>query len=131
MKFLVDQNLEPDIAISLRDYGFDARHTTELGLERADDVDLFEYCREVNCALITADIRLGKYLADSGATDPSVVILRGYGFGSRRSAKTIPDLIAVIPVIENTCSAGDSSVFMLQPDKPTRIHLLPFSKRTK
>jgi predicted nuclease of predicted toxin-antitoxin system len=41
VKFLIDQNRSPRLAELLRDVGHDAVHTLELGLEHAEDDELF------------------------------------------------------------------------------------------
>ena len=42
MRFLIDNNLAPALAIGLREEGHDAIHVRDYGLESADDEEIFE-----------------------------------------------------------------------------------------
>lgn len=122
MKLLVDQNLPPSLAARLTTAGQDAQHTTDLGLERTVDEDLFEWCRQNDAVLLTADKRLTKYLATQHASSPSVVIARGYLIDFDQLEA---DLLADLDAIERTISNEGHAVFSMGPDRPTRAQLLP------
>lgn len=45
---LLDQGLAPAAASTLRDQGLDAIHVMEVGMHRAEDVDILEFARNVS-----------------------------------------------------------------------------------
>ncbi len=55
MKFLVDQQLPPLLAMWLRDTGFEASHVRELGLKDAPDTAIWAKARAENWLVITKD----------------------------------------------------------------------------
>lgn len=122
MKLLVDQNLPSTLAIRLAAEGYDAQHTSDLGMERTLDEDIFEWCRENDAVLLTADKRLTKYLAAQHAASPSVVIFRDYLLDFTRLQT---DLLADLDAIERTITNDGHAVFSMGPDRPTRAQLLP------
>lgn len=73
-KLLLDQGLAPQTAALLRRQGFDALHVSEIGMERADDLD--------------------AHLAIAAQGRPSVILLRAEGLDAQGQA----DLIHVIDV---------------------------------
>lgn len=122
MKFLVDQNLPASLAAQLADAGQHAQHTSALGLERTADEDLFEWCRQHDAVLLTADKRLTKYLASQRASSPSVIVARGYLLDfPELVADVLDDLDAIAQVI----GSDGHAVFSMGPDRPTRAQLLP------
>lgn len=57
MRFLVDTNLPPDNARLLVSLGHDAVHTSDIGMERAKDRDIWRYAAEnVLCIVTTTRI---------------------------------------------------------------------------
>jgi predicted nuclease of predicted toxin-antitoxin system len=53
-RFLVDENLRPEIASELEARGFRAEHVLDALYEGADDtVDVLPYCRETDAILLT------------------------------------------------------------------------------
>lgn len=76
MKFLIDQNRSPRLAALLRDRGHDAVHTLELGLERAEDIDLLLLAEREDRIIVSADTDFGTLLALSGRTSPSIILFR-------------------------------------------------------
>lgn len=55
-RFLVDENLRPEIASELEARGFRAEHVRDALYEGADDtVDVLPYCRETDAILLTND----------------------------------------------------------------------------
>lgn len=91
-------------------------------MERAPDEDIFEWCRQRDAVLLTADKRLTKYLATQRAASPSVVIFRGYLLDfTQLTTSLLDDLDAV----ERTITNDGHAVFSMGPDRPTRAPLLP------
>ena len=73
MRFLVDACLSPVVGAGLRDAGHDAVH---VGLVRASDAVILERARTEDRVVVSADADFGDLLAGSGASAPSVVLLR-------------------------------------------------------
>ncbi len=101
--------------------GHEAQHTRELGLERALDKVLFDWCRQNDAVLLTADKRLTKYLAAQHASSPSVVIFRGYLLDFTRLEV---DLLAALNPIGEAINHGHA-VFSMVSDRPIRAQRLP------
>lgn len=127
MRILVDQNLPAASVPGLAAAGHDAVHTTQLGLERATDPEIFEVCRAQSRVLVTADKKLTKYLHETGATAPSVVIIRGFTTG----AAAVFALVANLGLIDGVIAERGAAVFSLAPDKPIRVELLPLGNAVR
>lgn len=65
---------------------------------------------------------LARHLAAQRASDPSVVIVRGYLLEFTRLET---DLIAALPAIEGAITDHGHAVFSMGPDRPTRAQRLP------
>jgi predicted nuclease of predicted toxin-antitoxin system len=122
VKFLVDQNLPTTLSAHLIAEGQEARHTRDLGFERAPDTDLFAWCRRNDAVLLTADKRLTKFLAEQHATSPSVVVFRSYGLNFVQLAA---DLFADLDRTGGVVTHQGHAVFSMASDRPTRVQLLP------
>jgi len=120
---LVDQNLAVSIADRLTEAGQDAVHTFQVGLAKASDPEIFEWCRTNDRVLVTEDKKLPKYVASEGASSPSVAIFRDF----EDKVWLVGDLVASPPAIEATITIagkGDA-VFSVVIDRPVRAQLLP------
>ena len=56
MKFLVDMPISPDAARSLIEKGHDATHASDVGLDRAPDLEVLEAARIEDRIVVTADL---------------------------------------------------------------------------
>lgn len=77
MRLLLDANLSPRIIDLIAEAGHDVVHVESLGLLSADDVTILQRCVTDERILVTADTDFSMMLALSGASGPSVVLLRG------------------------------------------------------
>ena len=77
MRLPLDANLSPWIIDRLAAVGHDVAHVQDLGLLTADDVTILQRCESDHRVLVTADTDFPMMLALSGASSPSVVLLRG------------------------------------------------------
>ena len=76
MRLLLDANLSPRVAESLRDAGFGAVHVADLDLLTATDDEIFDRAAEDGLVVVTADSDFGSLLAMRRTKSPSVVHLR-------------------------------------------------------
>jgi predicted nuclease of predicted toxin-antitoxin system len=77
MRFLVDANLSPRVAVLLSGEGFDSVHVGDVELLTATDQAILAYAAANDLVIISADSDFGELLAVSrGAVRPSVVLLR-------------------------------------------------------
>jgi predicted nuclease of predicted toxin-antitoxin system len=77
MRLLVDMNLTPRWAAYLSSAGHDAVHWSTVGLAHAKDVEICEYARRHASVVLTNDLDFPQILAHTGASGPSIVVLRG------------------------------------------------------
>jgi predicted nuclease of predicted toxin-antitoxin system len=55
MRFLVDTNLPPTDAALITSLGHDAQHTSDVGLERARDREIWQHARSNNLCIVSKD----------------------------------------------------------------------------
>jgi predicted nuclease of predicted toxin-antitoxin system len=120
VRFLVDENLSPLLAASLRDAGHDAVHVRDLGMAHDDDVTVLAYARTDDRVLVTADTDFGGLLAGSGEHLPSVILLRR--LQGRRAAVQAQHLLEHLEDLEVDLEAGSVVAF---EDVRLRVRRLP------
>ena len=76
MRLLLDANLSPRVAESLRDAGFGAVHVADLDLLTATDDEIFDRAAQDGLVVVTADSDFGALLAMRRTKSPSVIHLR-------------------------------------------------------
>lgn len=76
MRLVVDVCMPPELAEQLKASGFDAIYWPEIGDPRAMDDQIVQWCAEQEAVIITHDLDFGDLLAASGASGPSVIIVR-------------------------------------------------------
>jgi predicted nuclease of predicted toxin-antitoxin system len=76
VRLLIDANLSPRAASMLRSEGHDAIHVGDIGLLGASDEAILTHAAASGQVIISADTDFGELLAVSGASKPSVVLLR-------------------------------------------------------
>ena len=113
MKFLIDNNLSPLLAESLKAAGHDAVHVRGLGLQAATD-GVLEHARSQDQVLVSADTDFGTLLARSGARTPSVLLIGGWPGAvlpsSRRSSRPISRMLpATSRPVRSLCWARSGS----------------------
>jgi len=117
MKFLVDNALSPLIAKGLREAGFEAVHVRDIGMQSASDQIIFEYAKEANLTIVTADTDFSTLLALWRYSRPSVIIFRT----SDKHPKTqLALLLNQTSEITDALSEGSIVVF-----EDTRIRIRP------
>lgn len=119
---LLDQGLPRSAADRLRNSGWDAVHTGEIGLSAASDSTILAFAREHNRVVVTLDADFHALLAVGGGQSPSVVRIRREGLDAEALAKL---LLAVLPQLESALHEG-AMVSVL--DDSVRVRLLPVKK---
>lgn len=86
MKLLIDQNLSPKLVTLLTNLFPDSTHVQDVGLDEAQDAELWDYARDNNYLILSKDIDFRMRSAIRG--HPPKVIWIGIG---NCSTKTVTD----------------------------------------
>ena len=122
MKFLIDNNLSPLLADMLTAAGHDAVHVRDLGMHAASDEAVLERARAEERVLISADTDFGGLLSRSGASNPSVILIRR--LVGRRAAEQSQIILANLGQVAEDLRAG--AVVVLH-EELLRVRRLPIS----
>lgn len=76
MKLLIDENLPPRLAALLSETGHDAAHVRHLDAAGASDPQIIDLALADGRTIVSADTDFGALLASTGATEPSVILVR-------------------------------------------------------
>jgi predicted nuclease of predicted toxin-antitoxin system len=76
MRFLLDENVSYRVASHLKAAGHDAVHVSEIGLTSTDDLVILARARDEGRVLVSGDHDFVQMLFASGATRPSLVLVR-------------------------------------------------------
>ena len=120
MKFLIDNNLSPLLADALKAAGHDAVHLRDLGMQAAADHVVLEHARADERILVSADTDFGGLLARSGASTPSVILIRR--LAGRRAAEQAAIILANLGQVAEDVTAG--AIVVLHEDS-LRVRRLP------
>ena len=119
MKLLLDQGLPRSAASLLREAGFDAVHTGEIGHATAEDVAILKLAGQEDRLVVTLDADFHTLLALSGASSPSVIRIRIERLPAQAVAELIQNILADW---RNELEAG--AALTVQPGR-IRLHRLP------
>jgi len=120
VKFLVDQNLSPTLAELLRTAGHDVVHTGDIDLATADDHSIVTTATRQDRVIVSADTDFGTLLAQSGASSPSVLLLR---LRSPRRARLLADLL--LANLDAVADDLDAGAIVVVEDERVRVRRLP------
>lgn len=131
-RFLVDENLSPALAASLRAAGHDAHHVNEVGLRGTPDQTIMGWAAQERRTVITADHDFHDHLFATGASSPSVVRVSQRGpdalAGTLRQSERLASLL---PGLEPYLASGiavavDRTRLAVSPlPLSRRLHRLP------
>ncbi len=118
-RLLLDQGLAAKAAANLRQFGFDAVHVVEIGMEKAEDQLILDRARSEDRVCITLDHDFHAHLAEASRGRPSVVLLRVQGLDAEGQA----DLIRLVCV---QCADALSGGAAVSADRTSiRVRRLP------
>ena len=120
MKFLIDNNLSPLLADALKAAGHDAVHLRDLRMQAATDHVVLEHAKADERILVSADTDFGGLLARSGASTPSVILIRR--LSGRRAAEQAALILANLDQVAEDLTAG--AIVVLHEDS-LRVRRLP------
>lgn len=120
MRLLLDNNLSLRLVDGLAVGGHDAVHVRDLGLAAAADPVVMSAAYDDKRVLVTGDTDFGTLLAQSGASAPSVVLLRMET--NRRPAAQVRVLLANLPQVEADLEQG---CLVVIDDARLRVRRLP------
>lgn len=122
MRFLIDANLSPALAVGLRQAGHDAAHVRDYDLQSASDEVVLARAREEDRVLVSADTDFATELARTGERAPSVIVFRRPS--GRRASQQLMMLLAMLADLEEPLAAG--AVAVIEADR-VRVRTLPIS----
>ncbi len=104
MRLLIDANLAPKVAARLRAARHDAVHVADIGMLAAPDETIPAHAASSGLVIISADTDFGELLAVTGATRPSVVLLRSADHLTPDQQATL--LVANLPAVAAELDSG-------------------------
>jgi predicted nuclease of predicted toxin-antitoxin system len=110
IRLLLDQNLSPALASSLRDL-FDAVHVRDVGLAAASDSEVWAFAAAQGRTIVTKDSDFDE-LAVLRGSPPHVVWLRIGNCTTRQVAATLRSHATAIQAF---CEGADASIFVIDP----------------
>ncbi len=119
MKLLLDQGMPRSTVEILREAGFEAVHTGDIGLATADDAVILEMGKNQGCVIVTLDADFHTMLALSSDNSPSVIRIRIERLNGQKAGRLI---INILDQYKEELEKG--VVLTVQPDK-IRFRFLP------
>jgi predicted nuclease of predicted toxin-antitoxin system len=93
MKLLLDQGTPRSAAALLRQAGFDAVHTGEIGMAESIDEEILQRALAEDRIIATLDADFHAHLALSQARKPSVIRIRVEGLRAEQFSKLLRNII--------------------------------------
>jgi predicted nuclease of predicted toxin-antitoxin system len=121
VKFLLDQNLSPDLVEILNQAGHTTTHVRALGISEATDYEVLAEAKRQGAVLVSADTDFGELLAHSNAAGPSVILLRRQQ--GRRAAEVAALILANLNAVADDLESG---AFVVLDQDRIRVRSLPF-----
>ena len=120
MRFLLDNNLSPRLVDLLHEHAHNVTHVRQLDLQAATDAEVMAAARDDARVLVSADTDFGTQLARSGATCPSLILIRRTR--SRRAEQIADLLLANLAQVSGDLEAG---AIVVLTDTDLRVRHLP------
>jgi predicted nuclease of predicted toxin-antitoxin system len=89
--------LSPELAVWLRERGYDAAHATELGLASAADGEILGRARGERRVVVTADLDFPRLLALAQLEGPGLILFRGGNYSEQESLDRLERTLDAVP----------------------------------
>jgi len=119
VKFIIDMDVSPRWVPVLHMAGFGAEHWSNVGDVRADDSEVVAYALAHDSVIITRDLGYSALLAASGASRPSVVLIRA----GTANPEAIGDMV-IDALLKAAKELSLGAVLTIEPAR-ARARLLP------
>ena len=97
LRFLLDENIAPSVADSLRESGYDVVHVRNVGLRGAQDPDVMSFARAEQRVLVTQDAEFADIRRYPLGTHSGIIRIR-LALGTSEAVSRV--LSALIPRLE-------------------------------
>jgi len=122
VKLLLDQGMPADASLLFRNLGYECRHVSELGLQRAEDEDILALARDRGWVVLTLDADFHTLVAVRGLSTPSVIRLR------REGCKAEAAVAILKPVLERYRMEIAKGALISVKERRVTCHLLPVGR---
>ncbi len=106
VKFIVDAQLPPSLAIALREAGYDVQAVREIGLRDAEDCEIWEYALANQAGIITKD----QDFADLLIIRPDAPVIVWLRIGNTSNRALLSWILPLWPAILDRINSGDKLV---------------------
>ncbi len=96
MRFKVDENLPNEVALLLREAGYDAATVYDEALVGSPDPVLLDACRAEERIMISLDLGFADIRVHAGATSPGAIVIRAKVQEVEHVMKIMRDLVAIL-----------------------------------
>jgi len=124
-RLLLDEQLSPTIAVTLRHEGVDAIHVRDRGLNAASDADLFAKAFDEDRIVVTMNVRDFEYLARTCNLHAGVVLVEDSGLDRDEQLAVVRAALALIAVEHEAGRSMVNRVLRIWADGRSRIEELP------
>ncbi len=122
MRFLLDNNLSPRLALLLADAGHDVVHVRDVGLAQALDELVLARAEAEDRILVSADTDFGTLLARSNRGRPSFMLIRRAA--GRRVEQQAQLIVGSLEDVEPDLIAG---AIVVLGERTLRVRRLPLA----
>lgn len=121
MKFLLDQGLPRSAASLMREAGFEAVHTAEIGMAASSDEEILRRALEEECVVVTLDADFHALMVSLQLRKPSIIRFRIEGLRAEKFSKFLQ------AVIEECSEDLEAGALISVQEHQIRIRRLPIS----
>lgn len=120
MRFLLDQNRSPRLAVLLRKSDHDVVHALDIGMGAASDDALLELAHREQRIVVTGDTDFGALLALKRQRSPSVILFRG-----RTTPRAVDQAQLILEHLDDLATDLLAGCVVVVTDDRIRVRRLP------